>query len=465
MNDLDELESRLRRTYQAVADRTMVPSELRPPPAAPATLVEGLAPAAPPADLQPGWELIGREVTTERTFSERPARSPAVRWVAAAVVLGGIAAAVGLGVAGRTDDRPPVATGAGLGSWQVLAEPPNGHVGQGLVWTGAEFLRFGGYGQARSTEAAAYDPATDTWRTLADMPDELAGAGMGVWTGSELLVLPSEEGGVAATYEPATDTWELLSDPAIPFVRTESYAFWTGDRVLVAGLPSSGGEPSDVGNDLGARAVLYDPATGEWEDLPDAPVPLAANSAGVWTGREAVFVSQEPVRVGPDAPAPGVTTLALDPTAGTWRELPAPPLSTREVPLLAWTGTEVVMAGGVAVPDTADPDGSALADAAALDPATGVWRPYPAPPVAVFGDDVAAQPSVATARGQVVALQTTDARRRPLILTPGTETWQLGAAPPAGDAAQPGWSAASTGTEVVAVGEGRALSFTPPDGP
>ena len=95
------------------------------------------------------------------------------------------------------------------------------------VWTGSEWLVWGG----DATEAdgalgdgAAFDPATDTWRMLSASPlsPRLVG---GIWTGTELLITAGRSSnsngmmayGDGAAYDPATDTWRTLADgPAHP---------------------------------------------------------------------------------------------------------------------------------------------------------------------------------------------------------------------------------------------------------
>jgi hypothetical protein len=71
-----------------------------------------------------------------------------------------------------------------------------------------------------------------------------------------------------------------------------------------------------------------------------------------------------------------------------WRELPAPPLSPRELPTGFWTGSEVVLVGGSDAPPCSPtascrpPTTPPLADGAAFDPKTGTWRPIAEAPVA-----------------------------------------------------------------------------------
>jgi hypothetical protein len=414
VNDLD-VEHRLRRTYRAVAARTVVSLDR-----------EALR-------SHPGEQLSAgslRRVTT-------------LRIAATVLALVAAGAAVVVGVAGRDGEKSEVSTSPDVGRWERLPAAPVVAQAHGTVWTGTEMIEFGGFLDERLTAVAAYDPARRSWRRLADLPEEVKGASIGVWTGDEVVAFPLEVPGVGAVYDPATDEWHLISDSAIPSLNVESYAFWTGEKVLLVGYHPSAATADD--NTLGAGASLYDPSTDRWQTLPEAPQPLSPNSDAVWTGQEMIFVGQA---VGTE----GMTALALDPVAGTWRVLPAPPLTTREIPLVVWTGSELVVVGGNDPPSDQDPDGRALRDGAAFDPTTARWVPYPAPPVAVYGNDIAANPLVTVVGGTVVAISTSNPDRRPLVLDTATRTWQLG--PPAPDtlAEESNWISVSTGDEVLVWG-------------
>ncbi len=394
-------------------------------------------------------------------------RAAGVRWAAVVVALAGVAAAVGLGLAATGGEQDPTATGPDVGAWERLADPPVARSSQGQVWTGREVVRFGGYGDpgGPSTVASAYDPATGAWRRLPDLPEEATGANHGVWTGREVVAFPEQREGVAAAYDPEADSWRLISDPAIPYLTVSSSVVWTGDKVLVEGFYPSAAAAADT-NDGTRRAGLYDPDTGSWEALPDAPVETGVASA-VWTGRELVLVALPAMSPGgaptsAAAPEPEMVAMALDPAVGTWRVLPAPPLAPREMPVVAWTGAEVVVAGGVLPPDAENSGGVPVADAAGLDPESGAWQPYPAPPVAVFGDDIPSQATVVTVGGQVVVLHTVGPDRRPLVLDTAARSWHYGAPLPGGLPEPRSWSAIATDTGVVLVAVDRAYAFTPP---
>lgn len=98
----------------------------------------------------------------------------------------------------------------------------------GADWTGTELIIWGGFGTYGGAdgdrdhvygEGAAYDPATDRWRVLAPSPLTDRCHHSGTWTGTEFIVFGGLEicgdpgilgVGTAAAYDPATDTWREL---------------------------------------------------------------------------------------------------------------------------------------------------------------------------------------------------------------------------------------------------------------
>lgn len=126
-----------------------------------------------------------------------------------------------------------------------------------LVWTGEEVIVWGGdRGDERTSQGAAYDPTSDTWRSIADAPSGLNLAS-GVWTGREMVVFGSLLDGrnraatptaVGEAYDPATNTWRELPPSALSPQATS--AVLVGDRV--------------VAWDYEVHSQEYDPAKDRW---------------------------------------------------------------------------------------------------------------------------------------------------------------------------------------------------------
>jgi hypothetical protein len=154
------------------------------------------------------------------------------------------------------------------------------------VWTGAEMIVWGGqdyYGNYLNT-GGAYNPSTDTWRTISNINAPSArGYFALVWTGSEVIVwggvdissniLPT--GGI---YKPSTDTWRSMSATNSPSINpTYSRVVWTGSEMMVWGINGGGGK--------------YNPSTDSWSKVSDVNVPdiSCPNSNAIWTGSEMII--------------------------------------------------------------------------------------------------------------------------------------------------------------------------------
>ena len=269
-------------------------------------LADHLAPPTDAAVLAPDRSVVDLVMPGPAMSARR--RGPRVLLVAAAVVA---LVATGVVLATRDDGTegpprgdthtstasapdsvttaPPRNTGHLVGHGEQLPDPPlDERAGSTSVWTGSEWLVFGGHqGSAARQDAAAYSPATGRWRQLATNPT-FAPAAMAVWTGSEVVVLNKADGW---TYDVEADRWRDLPEQA-PLTGKGSNdrlqfagAAWTGNRVVAVGyrLGSDG-----VSVDLGART--YDPVTGRWGRLRGASDPITATDASAivgtaWDGR------------------------------------------------------------------------------------------------------------------------------------------------------------------------------------
>lgn len=222
------------------------------------------------------------------------------------------------------------------------------------VWTGDEVIVWGGARPGDAHElgqwpvrGAAYRPGEDRWRAVARAPVANVYLSAGLWTGREVVVwgthhppdqLPGTEAGpaYAAAYDPATDTWRRLPGPPLDNPAGAA-AVWTGREIVLWGRP-----PWRPQRDLpGVLGAALDPSATEegWRLLADVATGDGSGTsldgiAAAWTGQRALFYGGAPRSVG----------LAHDPDAGTWLRLP--PHRARLDPVAAWTGTELLLWGG-----------------------------------------------------------------------------------------------------------------------
>jgi N-acetylneuraminic acid mutarotase len=147
---------------------------------------------------------------------------------------------------------------------------------EGSVVVGGSLYAVGGR-TALSTplsDVDRYDPGTNSWTVLANMPTARAGVGVAA-TGGVIYAIGGRSGpvgpcsgGETATveaYNIATNTWTTVAP--LPSARSDVGAMAVGGKVYAfGGCTAAGGAMSD--------AEVYDPVTNTWS--PRAPLPTAA---------------------------------------------------------------------------------------------------------------------------------------------------------------------------------------------
>lgn len=282
--------------------------------------------------------------------------------------------------------RPDAAGGAG--AWRLLTRPPLPEDAwiAATVWTGRELLVWAG-----PDGAAAYQPNTDTWRTitspptppqLADVPADrdMEVVADSVWTGDEWLIwgtvrsTPTDRVQTSIPwsvgYRPEQNSWRPIA--GLPATVPEVAPVWTGEEAIVLVLdPSPGSEQAQ-------RAVVarYDQDNDTWTEGAASPEPLTPVLAGgltAWVGDRLITWA-----AGLTPPAdcaeyaggdgcgrePVPVTVTYDPTTDRWARVVSGPWERRHDVPAVWTGRELVITGG------SDRDGVS----AATGPATSVGR-------------------------------------------------------------------------------------------
>jgi len=122
----------------------------------------------------------------------------------------------------------------------------------------------------------------------------------------------------------------------------------------------------------GREVVLaYNPSANTWRTLPVSGLTPRAHAITVWTGTELVVWGG----LNADLTVAYGDGARLDPTTDTWRRLPPAPVPARGQATAVWSGHEVLLWGG----DTAT--GTEVGKGAAYDPTTNTWRPLPLSPL------------------------------------------------------------------------------------
>jgi DNA-directed RNA polymerase specialized sigma24 family protein/N-acetylneuraminic acid mutarotase len=152
--------------------------------------------------------------------------------------------------------------------------------------------------------------------------------------------------------------------------------------VLLDGDPSERVEVADGTSTtlLSGLQVPGPPSGAEgWRTVATAPLSGRSSQSAVWTGTEMI------VWGGVTAEGFSAEGAAYDPRADRWRKIATGPLDARAEHDAVWTGTEMIVWGGegrgVSRPP-GSPSGSNLRlDGAAYDPARDKWRQLPTAPI------------------------------------------------------------------------------------
>lgn len=263
---------------------------------------------------------------------------------------------------------PPAAA---AGEWtHIPAAPldPLHHLPDNAFWADEEFLVITGGHSSDSVEhmeIGRFDPTHEQWVPAAQPPLEWRDGYSSVWTGSELLVWggASEGGALAdgAAYNPQTNRWTMMP-PSPLAARTGQSAVWTGGVLLIQGgstcCSSSTSEIFDDG-------ATYDPATRVWERIPPAPGGGRTEAAIAWSGSHVLIWG------GVDRTELLSDGLSYSPSSNEWSRIPPAPLEGRVNMGAVWTGQEFLIWGGSSLTDGDEPT---FADGAAYNPTTDDWR-------------------------------------------------------------------------------------------
>ncbi len=268
----------------------------------------------------------------------------------------------------------------------------NNNPGNGAfaVWTGTEMIVWGGWGndasgkQVTLATGARYSPATNTWTATSTngAPSARAGASM-VWssTTSAMLVWGGTDGTSVLSdgfaYDPARNTWKSFasnvsaaappgsaSANAAPYPRKNAATVWTGTRMLIWGDDTNDNPNPDDG-------AIYDPVTDTWSAMSTKNAPVHHAGANVvWTGTKMVlWGGHDGFAMFDDG---GIYDVAND----SWEAVPSvlfangKGLSPRLMTSAVWTGTKLVVWGGV---DRTTNPPAFRNDGASYDPATRTW--------------------------------------------------------------------------------------------
>ena len=218
-------------------------------------------------------------------------------------------------------------------NWRELAPSPlTARMDAPIAWTGHEAIVVAGFDSrprqgngVPALGAGAYDPTTDTWRTIAEPPDLTSGDGLinkALWTGTEVIVWGERRAALTArwlAYNPITDTWRELAPPPVTTLGAgrQAWAVHSHGTIIALGF-------------LGQAAAL-DLAANQWQQLPDflerkgliVPqlITIADDVIAVLGQPRTLTADRSAWLLGPPAPAVGYSFGTVTRLAWTGREL------------------------------------------------------------------------------------------------------------------------------------------------
>jgi hypothetical protein len=354
------------------------------------------------------------------------------------------------------EPAPPPDDDVDAGAWEELPDAPiEPRLNHSVTWVDGHVVVWGGGdGDAVQADGAAWSAETREWQELPEAPIAARWGHEAFSDGPRLLVW----GGTAgpdhlaecfvdgAIYDLETREWQVIPE-APGGARCGAAVVVSAQTLYVFGGYDSEGPP--MPDDLHDDGVAYDVESGEWSEITAAPVDPRWGAVAAWTGSELVVWGG----IGPEQ-EPLADGAAYDPEAGEWRTIAESPLPPRNDAAGAWVGDELVVFGGRAqdAPEQAD-----RTDGAAYDPEEDAWRELAEMPWALS--------SVETAwTGDVLYVLGSPAEGEDgspfLAYVPAEDGWVERPDPPAGERRNHGL--AWTGAELVVWGGQSEEDPTPP---
>jgi hypothetical protein len=257
------------------------------------------------------------------------------------------------------------------GSWATAAPLPDERTEVSVASDGERLYLLGGFAAGRQAPRAvyAYEPQTNEWSQIADLPEGVNHAGLVHMDGSLYLVGGYREATFDAVdhlriFDIEAGTWR--DGPALPTARGALAVAAYGGRIHAIGGVDSARQRT------GAHEI-FDPAAETWTTAAAMPTPRDHLAAATVEG-EIVALA------GRDGTSFTLTANEIyDVASDTWRSGAAVPTGRSGVAAVE-LDRFVYLFGG----ETMDPD-STFAEAERYDPKTDTWAALPPMPTARHG--------------------------------------------------------------------------------
>jgi hypothetical protein len=212
---------------------------------------------------------------------------------------------------------------------------------------------------ATFSDLYAYNPTTDIWSIVSNQGFN-HNQSQGIWTGTEIIFWHGDSRN-GARYNPATNIWTALPVTNAPSQRYGHTMIWDGTRIIIWGGQSTG-ESLNTG-------AMYNTATNTWTTMNTVGAPTARfNHTTVWdnaSGRMIIWGGNTPI-TGGELSTGGLFNPVSNAWTGATNTVGAPSARIRHTAV--WTGTEMIVFGGVAINEVFNTGGK-------YNPSTNNWTP------------------------------------------------------------------------------------------
>ncbi|SFR48349.1 PKD repeat-containing protein [Robiginitalea myxolifaciens] len=201
---------------------------------------------------------------------------------------------------------------------------------QGLIWIIGAFVDNNFPNEAAAEHIWMFDPATETWIEGPEIPvaRRRGSTGLSIYNNKFYISggnTDGHDGGWVPwfdEFDPATGTWTVLADA--PRARDHFHSGIIGDNLYMAGGRLSGGTGGVFAPTI-AEVDVYDFNTGTWSTLTeDLPTPRGGSTTVSFQGQLIVIGGevQNQLVYGVNTSDALPITEAYDPVAGSWTRLP-----------------------------------------------------------------------------------------------------------------------------------------------
>ncbi|MEM6766512.1 MAG: malectin domain-containing carbohydrate-binding protein [Bacteroidota bacterium] len=191
---------------------------------------------------------------------------------------------------------------------------------EGLIWVICAFVNNNFPNELPADHIHMYDPTNDEWIQGGEIPETRRRGGPGIALHDNKFYIvggntDGHDGGYVSwfdVYDPATGEWTQLQDA--PHQRDHFHSVIVDNKLYLSGGRLSGGL-GGVFSPLVAEIDVYDFETNQWSTVSDLPTPRAGTSS--------VAFNDEIIVVGGEGNGQAyATTEAYNPTTNQWRNLP-----------------------------------------------------------------------------------------------------------------------------------------------